>query len=168
MEEFSPDDFVLTRIFNAPRELVFAAWSEVEHLKHWWGPKGFTLKVAELDFREGGTFHYCLNMPNGGEMWGKFQYIEIVAPEKLVLINSFSDAEGGLTRHPMSETWPLEVYNIYTFTDLGGRTEMTLRSHPHGGSDVERQTFLDGRKGMEGGFGGMLDTFDAYLASIQS
>src|SRR3954465_11026908 len=104
----APRPFVTSRTFDAPRELVWKAWSERARLMEWFGPKGFKMPAAKLDFRPGGSFHYCLEAPNGQEMWGKFVYREIVSPEKIVLVNSFSDEAGGITRHPMSATWPLE------------------------------------------------------------
>jgi uncharacterized protein YndB with AHSA1/START domain len=78
-------ELVITRTFDAPRELVFKAWTDPEHLQHWWGPKGFTFDVAKLDFRPGGIFHYSMRSPDGHVMWGKFVYREIVEPEKIVL-----------------------------------------------------------------------------------
>ena len=109
--------FVITRIFDAPRELVFRVWTEAEHLKQWFGPKGFTMLVAKMDFRPGGMFHYCMHSPNGKEMWGKFVYREIVPPVKIIWVNSFSDKDGGLTRHPFSSAmWPLQMLTEVMFT----------------------------------------------------
>ena len=100
-------DFVTTRVFDAPRDLVWKAWTDPERLKEWFGPKGVTIPVCRMDLRPGGTFHYAMRMPNGQDMWGKWTFVEVVAPEKLVLISSFSDEKGGITRHPMSPNWPL-------------------------------------------------------------
>src|SRR5665647_1251665 len=91
-------ELVLTHVFNAPRELVFKAWTDAEHLKHWWGPAGFKISISKFDIRPGGVFHYCMKSDAGDEMWGKFVYHEIVAPEKLVFVNSFSDEEGNTVR----------------------------------------------------------------------
>ena len=85
------------RIFNAPRERVWKAWTEAEHLGNWWGPKGFDIVSVKLDLRPGGIFHYCLDRPEGQEMWGKFIFREIVPEQRLVFVVSFSDAEGGLS-----------------------------------------------------------------------
>ena len=99
-------EFVLTRVFDAPRTLVWKAFTDPEHMKHWWGPKGGNVRAAKMDFRPGGTYLYCMRTPEGQDMWGKFTYREIVPPERLVFINAFSDENGGLTRHPLSATWP--------------------------------------------------------------
>src|SRR5436190_428418 len=101
--------FVISRAFAAPRDKVWKAWTEREQLLQWFGPKGFKMTAAKLDLRPGGTFHYCLKTPEGKALWGKFVYREITAPERIVLVNSFSDERGSLTRHPMSPTWPLET-----------------------------------------------------------
>ena len=74
-----------------------AAWTEAEHLARWWGPKGFPISVVKLDLRSGGVFLYSMRFPEGHEMGGKFVYREIAEPGRLVFINSFSDAEGGVT-----------------------------------------------------------------------
>src|SRR5687767_1594226 len=86
----SGEDFVITRTFDAPRDLVFKAFSEAERLAQWWGPKGCTIRVSRLGFRPGGTFHYRMQMPDGFEMWGRFTYREIDAPERIVFVNAFS------------------------------------------------------------------------------
>src|SRR5258706_14903907 len=74
-------EFVITRVFAAPRELVWKAWTERDRLMQWFGPKGFTMPTAKMDFRPGGVFHYCMRSAEGHEMWGTFVYREIVAPE---------------------------------------------------------------------------------------
>ncbi len=84
------EEFVVTRVFNAPRDTVFNAWSESARLAEWWGPKGFSISVAKFDLRPGGVFHYGMKAANGHEMWGKFIYREVAAPERLVFVVSFS------------------------------------------------------------------------------
>ncbi|MES2200934.1 MAG: SRPBCC domain-containing protein [candidate division FCPU426 bacterium] len=159
--------FTISRIFNAPRELVFKANTEPEHLAKWYGPEGTTVIKAEMDLRPGGIHHYGLRTPDGQEMWGKQVYREIVAPEKLVFVQSFSDKDGGVTRHPMAATWPLEMLATTTFEDLGdGRTKMSITWMPINASDEENKTFDGAREGMVGGFKGTFEKLDAYLASV--
>jgi uncharacterized protein YndB with AHSA1/START domain len=158
------NELVITRIFDAPRELVFKVWTESEHLKHWWGPKGFTLGVSKLDFRPGGVFHYSMHSPDGHEMWGKFVYREIVAPEKIVFINSFSDAEGNTVRAPFSPTWPLEILNNMTLAEHEGKTTLTLRGGPINATEDEHKTFTGMHEGMQQGFAGTFDQLAEYLA----
>ncbi len=102
----APREFVITRAFAAPRELVWQAWTDAEALAQWWGPKGCTIRIVKLDARPGGVFHYAMQFKPGHDMWGKFVYREMVKPERLVFINSFSDPEGGspARRFPNSGT----------------------------------------------------------------
>lgn len=155
------------RRFDAPRELVWKVYTEPEHLKHWWGPKGMSMASCKVDLRPGGLFHYGMKTPDGHEMWGKFVYREIVPPEKLVFVVSFSDPQGGTTRHPMSPTWPLEMLNTVTFTqETDGITKVVLRAVPVNASAEERKVFKEGHKSMQQGFTGTLDQLTAYLASL--
>ena len=163
-KESTDCDFVIARTFDAPRDLVFKAWTEPERMKHWWGPKGFTSPACKLDLRPGGMMHYCMRSPDGREMWGKFAYREVVVPERLVYINSFSDAEGGLTRHPMSPTWPLELLTTATFEEHSGKTTLTIRwGLLPSATEPERKTFNEGHSSMQQGWTGTLDQLTAYL-----
>ncbi|MBS0664702.1 MAG: SRPBCC domain-containing protein [Verrucomicrobia bacterium] len=157
-------EFVVTRVFNAPRELVWKAWTEVDRLQQWFGPKGFTTPTCSLDLREGGIYHYCLRSADGHEMWGKWTFVEIVPPEKLVVVTSFSDAQGGVTRHPLAPKWPLETYSTMTLAEAGGKTTLTLRWLPYRPTDDERQTFDSNHPSMQQGWGGTMAQLEAYLA----
>jgi uncharacterized protein YndB with AHSA1/START domain len=156
--------FIISRTFDAPRELMWKAWSERWRLMEWFGPKGFKMPAAKLDFRPGGSFHYCLAAPNGNEMWGKFVYREIVAPEKIVLVSSFSDEAGGILRHPASATWPLETLSTFTLTEENGRTTATIHWTPLNATEVEINTFNAAHDGMKQGWTGTFDQLAAYLA----
>src|SRR5215468_4023862 len=93
-------EFTINRTFAAPREKVWRAWTDADSLARWWGPKGCTLRVLKLDLRPGGVFHYAMAFQPGHEMFGRFIFREIDAPERLAFVVSFSDAEGGITRAP--------------------------------------------------------------------
>ena len=162
-------DFVLSRVFDAPRELVWKAFTEPERMKQWWGPKGFTVIASKMDLRPGGYYHYGLKAPNGTPMWGKFAYREIVPPERMVLINSFSDEAGGTTRHPLHTSWPLEMLSVFTFEEMpGGKTKLTIRWSPHNATEDEERTFDTNRDGMRQGWGGSLDQLEAHLAKARA
>ena len=163
----NPDEFVITRTFDAPRDLVFRAWTEREHLMRWWGPKGFTMRAGKIDLRPGGVFHYGMRAPDGSDMWGRWIFREVVKPERLVFIASFSDEQGGEARHPMAPDWPLETLSTITFADEGGRTTVTIRWTPHKATDAERKTFAAGRDSMQKGWTGTLDQFADYLAKAE-
>ncbi|KIL38982.1 polyketide cyclase [Gordoniibacillus kamchatkensis] len=159
-------ELVLTRTFDAPRELVFKAFTEAEHLKHWWGPKGFTFGVAKLDLRPGGMFHYSMRSPDGHEMWGKFVYRQISAPEKLVFTNSFSDEVGNTIRAPFSPVFPLEILNTLTFAEHEGKTTLTMRGGPVNATEEELAFFKSMHPGMQQGFAGTFGQLDEYLATL--
>ena len=156
--------FVITRTFNAPREVVFDCFTKPDEMKKWWGPKGFTVIVSKMDLRVGGTYHYGMNGPDGTPMWGKFVYREIVRPERIVFVNSFSDENGGVTRHPMALDWPLEMLTTFTFEDVGGKTKLTTTSVALNASDAERATFSANHNSMTQGWTGTLDQLEAHLA----
>lgn len=163
--EKSPQDFVITRVFDAPLALVWKAWSEPEHLKQWWGPKGLGLELIKMDFNPGGIFHYAMVMPTGQKMWGRFVYGDITPSTQLMFINSFADAQGSAIRAPFSPVWPLEVENIVTLADIGnGQTELRLQGYPINAGEIEVQTFIAGHDSMRMGFGGTLDQLATYLA----
>lgn len=130
----------------------------------WFGPAGVTIATARMDFRPGGSFHYCMRTPDGKEMWGKFVYREIIASRKIVLVNSFSDANGGLTRHPLSATWPLEMLSTTTFADVDGKTRLTIEWAPLNPTDEERKTFDSSHDGMRQGWSGTFGQLTGYLA----
>jgi uncharacterized protein YndB with AHSA1/START domain len=160
-------DFVITRHFDARRDLVFKAFTDPSRMMHWWGPKGFTVFAAKMDLRPGGIYHYGLKAPDGSSMWGKFIYREIVAPERLVFIDSFSDEAGNITRHPMSPTWPLELLSTITFDERQNSTLLTVRwALLPSATDEERKTFNAARDGMNQGWTGTLDQLAAYLEKI--
>jgi uncharacterized protein YndB with AHSA1/START domain len=159
-------DFVITRTFDAPRERVWRAWTEREQLVRWFGPKGSTISHAALDLRPGGTFHYAMRSPDGREMWGKWTFREIVAPKKLVLISSFSDAQGGITPAPMIANWPLETLSTTTFEEHAGKTTITLRWSPLNATASECQTFAGMHDSMRQGWGGTFEQLASYLAKF--
>lgn len=163
--ETTAQEFTVTRTFNAPRDVVWKAWTEREALEEWWGPKGCTIEVEELDVSPGGTFHYSMDMKEGCKWWGIFHYEEVVKPERIVFVNSFSNEAGEVTRAPFSDNWPRRIRNVVTFHDEGGRTRIELRGRPVNVS-AEEQAMFEGMFGsMQQGFGGTFDQLDSYLAT---
>jgi uncharacterized protein YndB with AHSA1/START domain len=159
--------FVITRTFNAPREVVFDAFTKPDEMKKWWGPKGFTVISSKMDLRPGGFYHYGMRGPDGSPMWGKFVYREIVRPERISFVNSFSDEAGGVTRHPMAPDWPLRMLTTFTFDDLGGgKTKLTTTSVAFEATEAEVAVFAANHDSMTQGWTGTLDQFEAYLTNI--
>lgn len=152
-------ELVLTRVFDAPRELVFQAWTDPERLAGWWAPAGFTTPFCTVDLRVGGRFHYCMRSPDGQEYWGVGIYREIVPPERIVYIDSFSDAEGNPvppSHYGMSDNHPAEALVTVTFEEHEGGTRLVVR-HALPASAPEREGALQG-------WGQMLDRLGEELA----
>jgi uncharacterized protein YndB with AHSA1/START domain len=167
MSVTEPTDFTISRTINAPRTLVWKAWTDAQALAQWWGPKGAAIRVVKLDFRPGGIFHYAMAYQPGHDIYGRFIYREIAAPERIVFVNSFSDAAGGITRAPfpqLGDTWPLEVLNHLTLTEAGGKTTLTLRGGPIGATAEELDTFVSMHGSMNQGWTGTFEKLDEYLA----
>jgi uncharacterized protein YndB with AHSA1/START domain len=156
--------FVISRTFNAPREVVFDAFTKAEEMKKWWGPKGFTVVASKMDLRVGGTYHYGLRAPDGGSMWGLFVYREIVRPERIVFVNSFSNENGDVAHHPMAAGWPLQMLTTFTFEDVGGKTRLTTTSVALDATDAERDVFNSHHDSMTQGWTGTLDQLETHLA----
>ena len=154
----------ITRTFDAPRDLVFEAFTDCRHLVHWWGHTGSSLSHCDLDLRPGGRMHYCIKSPDGSEMWGKLVYREIEEPERLTYVVSFSNEKEEITRNPFSADWPLEVYSENIFTEEDGKTTLTIHTVPVNATDTELAAFAAGREGMTWGTNGMLDVLEEYLA----
>ena len=120
---------VIERIFDAPVELVWKAWTEPEHMKRWFGPHGYTCPVVEIDLRVGGKNLNCMRSSEGQDIWSTGTYKEIVPMKRLVITDSFADENGNpvpATHYGMPEM-PMEMLISVDFEDLGGRTKMTLR-----------------------------------------
>jgi uncharacterized protein YndB with AHSA1/START domain len=156
--------FAIVRQFKRPRAVVWKAWSDADHLKVWWGPKGCSLEVARFEFRPGGFFHYAMKFDHAPTMWGRFNYREISATERLVWLNSFANERCGIARAPFSENCPLEIQNSVTFTEHGGTTTVTLRAEPFGETESERRYFEELHPSLEQGYGGTFEQLSDHLA----
>lgn len=117
-------DLVMRRVFEAPIERVFAAWTDPAQFAAWFGPKGSRLTVCLLDVRPGGHLHFCHHLPDHPEVWVRGVYHEVVAPTLLAFSFGFSDAKGRPTPRSGFEDRTLVCVR---FCDLGGRTEVVLR-----------------------------------------
>ena len=150
MLETQGKDFVITRMFDAPRAVVFRAWTDAGQLAQWWGPKGFTNPVCELDVRAGGAIRIHMRAPNGVvyPMTGVFE--EIVEPERLVFVSSALDEKGNSM---------FDVLNTVLFAEQADKTKLTLQAR------VIRATALAPQylKGMEAGWTQSLDRLAAHL-----
>ena len=155
-------EFVISRLVNAHRERVWKCWTEPARLAEWFGPKDFKTVTAHLDFRPDGVYHYCIR-GKGVDMWGKWTFRTIDAPEKLVFIDAFSNKDGRLGRHPLAPTWPAQMLTTVLFADFGPKTLITIHWAPYEADAIERQTFADGTESMHQGWSGTFERLDAYL-----
>ena len=156
----------ITRSFNAPRELVFKAFTEPEHLQNWWGPKGWAFDIAKFELRQDGIFHYSQTSPDGHIMWVKFVYHEVTAPEKLVYTSFFSEEEGNIVRAPFNDNWPLETHNTFSFTEHEGKTILTMIGTPVSPTEVELKTYEESQEMVQEGFSGTFIQLANYLSNI--
>ena len=143
-------ELVITRIIDAPRHLVFQAWTEPDRVMRWWGPQGFVTTYSDMDIRPGGAFRVCMRSPEGTEHWKQGIYREVVAPERLVFTFAWEDAEG----KPGHQTLV-----TVTFAERGDRTELML----HQAVFETVETCNDHRRGWTS----TLQRFAEYLAQNQ-
>ena len=141
---------VISRVFDAPRELVFKAWTEPEHLVRWMGPRGFKSVVEHSDLRAGGAYRIHMLGPDGDDHWTQGVFREIAEPERLVMAASWADAQG-------NPTGPETLLTI-TFEEHGGKTRLTLRQ-----ALFESITARDEHRG---GWNSSLDRLAEYLATV--
>jgi len=141
-------ELTVTRVFDAPRELLFRMWTDLQHIAKWWGPQGFTTTSLQMDFRPGGTYRACMRSPEGTLHCRRGVYREIVAPERLVFSFAWEDEDG----NPGHQT----IVTV-SFADLGRKTLLTL--HQAIFETVERCD--DHRRGWTS----CLERFAEYLAT---
>ncbi|MFZ0658497.1 MAG: SRPBCC domain-containing protein [Candidatus Binataceae bacterium] len=146
--ESSETTLVVTRVFNAPRSLVFKAWTEPEHLMRWWGPRGYTTSVSEMDRRPGGAYRFRMQSSEGVVHWWHGVVREIAPPSRIVWTCFVDDSDG----KPISGETLLTV----TFEDQGARTKLTLHQ-------AVFQT-VTARDAHRGGWAGALDRLEEFLA----
>lgn len=155
------NELTIIRTFNVSRELVWKAWTEPEQVMRWWGPKSFTTPVSKIDLRVGGKYIYCMRSPEGKDFWGTGIFREIVAPERLVMTDSFADENGNVvpaTYYGMSPDFPQELLIRVTFEELeGGRTRLTLTY-----SGIKSMNTAD-KEGMQHGWIESFDKLAEYL-----
>ncbi len=120
----------IARILDAPRELVWQAWTDPQHLMRWWGPEQFTSPACTIDLRVGGKYHFCMQAPDGEKFWSGGVYQDLVAPERMVYTDRFADEAGNpvpASYYGMGDDIPFEMTIIVTFELVDGKTKMTLR-----------------------------------------
>ena len=142
-------ELVVSRLIDAPRSLVFKAWTDPVHVARWWGPRGFTTTYCEMDIRPGGAYRFCMRSPEGTDHWKRGVFREIVAPERLVFTFAWEDATGNPGH---------ELLTTVTFAEHGHATKLTLH-----------QAVFQSAEACEshrGGWTSCLERFADYVANI--
>jgi uncharacterized protein YndB with AHSA1/START domain len=146
-------ELILTRQFDAPRQKVFEAHTDCKHLKHWWGPRQWPLTYCKIDFRVGGKWHFCMTGPDGMESWGLVTYKEIVAPERIVYQDHFSDKDGNENKEFPSTTVRTE------FQEKDGKTIVRTTAKYATPEDLKKVMDM----GMVEGTSETLDRLEEYV-----
>ena len=158
MTSSSDVGLTITRVFDAPRELVFKAWTEPERFAQWWGPNGFTTPACTIDLRPGGKLHFCMRSPEGDDIWCGGEFREITPPSRLVWDDYFADEQGNRvspSKYGLSPDFPEVQVITLTFEEQEGKTRMTMhQSVP---------SHLPEFEGAQQGWSESFDRLDAYL-----
>jgi uncharacterized protein YndB with AHSA1/START domain len=144
-------EMVISRLINAPRELVWKAWTDPKHVKHWWGPNGFTNTIHEMNVKPGGVWRFMMHGPDGIDFPNKIVFNEVVKPERLVYTHSSED-----------ENDPNIFHTTVTFEDQQGKTWLTMRALFATAEELKRVVEEYGAK--EGG-NQTLSRLEEYLAN---
>lgn len=149
----------ITRVFNAPLELVWKAWTEAAHIEKWFGPEGFSTRVETLDFRPGGSWVYVMIGPDGTEYPGKGMFKEIVPMERIVATDEFGD---GMEEMVPADTLPQGMIVTETFEDLGGQTRVSITILHSSVEDLKKHEDM----GVIAGWNSTLDCLEKHLATL--
>ena len=152
----SPTEIKIVRRFSGSRERLWSMWTQARHLQRWWGPKGWTTPLCQVDFRPGGAWFYCMQDPDGNRYCGKMIYAEIDAPRRFTGADVFTDEDGNA-----AEAMP-QAQTSYEFAEDGDGTILTNISR----YDTPEQRDKVIEMGVEAGVKETLDRLDAYLASL--
>jgi uncharacterized protein YndB with AHSA1/START domain len=120
-------ELVITRVFDAPREMVWKAWTDPEHFKRWWGPKDFTSPFCKIDLRVGGKYLFCVRSPDGQDYYNTGVYQKIDPLNEIVYTDSFADEKGNVvpaSHYGLSADFPLELQVTVMFEDYDGKTKI--------------------------------------------
>lgn len=150
-------NLTLVREFNAPRDLVWRAWTETEHMTHWFGPEGFSTRVEENELRPGGRFEYVMIGPDGTEYPGTSIYKEISPQDRIVATDEFGDQ-----MKAENADLPSGMVVTTTFEDVGSKTKVTISIEHASAADKKKHEDM----GVVAGWGSTLDKFERYIAGL--
>ena len=158
--------YVLERVFDAPRELVWKTWTDPKLLQRWYGPNVETI-VHRLELKPGGL--WLVEMKMGGKsMYQRVEYTEVTPPERLVWLHSSSDADWNIISSPMMADWPRVLLTAVAFAEDGGRTKLRLTWVPHEASEAEIACFAAAIDRMGKGWDAGMELLAELLAELQA
>ncbi len=168
MSQTKLEPSIITREFKAPRQLVFDAWTKVEHLNNWMFPmKGCTCEFVNADIQDGGTSLHKVTMPNGHEMWLFTKYVEVMSPEKLVFLQYMSNENGDIVPMQHIENWPKDMLATLHFDEVDTQTtKLTFLWEPQNPTPEEAAVFENTRADHESGWGAGMVQLEEYLSSL--
>ncbi|NLC85283.1 MAG: SRPBCC domain-containing protein [Ruminococcaceae bacterium] len=158
-------EMVIKRVFNSPIGTVWSMWTDPQHSRAWWGPRGFTAPVMQIDPRKGGKYLFAMRSPEGQEYWSTGTILEYEPPYKLVMTDSFSDDKGNIVNasfYGMSSDFPEMSTYAVIFEQDGDHTILTLIS-----DDVNQIPDAELRD-MKAGWQESLDKLEEHLATVAS
>lgn len=157
------NELIITRVFDAPRQILFEAFTNPVHLKNWWAPKGFSTTFCSVDLKIGGLFRYCMTSPDGNDFWGRGIYKEINKPNLIVYSDCFTDKDGNPvppSHYGMQLTTIQESIVEITFEEVMQSTKVTLK--------YSRMTELGQEREMaEQGWNDMLDALENFIVKMK-
>jgi len=158
----------IVREFNAPRQLVFDAWTQVKHLNNWMFPMpGCQCDFVSANIVDGGNSLHKVTMPDGNEMWLYTKYEEVVPPEKLVFLQYFSNESGDMLPMPHKTNWPKDMLATLHFEEIAAsRTKLTFYWEPRNPTEEELRVFNSTRSDHSKGWGAGLEQLHNYIATL--
>ena len=158
--------YVLEREFDAPRALVWRAWTDPELLPRWYGPRVETI-VHRYELKPGGLWLGEMRW-DGGSNYQRVEFTEVVPLERLVWLHAVSDADWNVIASPMMADWPRVLLTTVTFEEAGERTRLRLTWVPHEASEAEVAAFTAAMDGMDKGWGAGMELLAELLAELQA
>lgn len=168
MNQIKVEPSVITREFDAPRQLVFDAWTQVKHLNNWMFPMpGCSCEFVSAEIENEGSSLHKITMPNGHEMWLYTKYEEVLPPEKLVFLQYMSNENGEIVPMAHIPNWPRDMLATLLFEEVSEtKTKLTFLWEPRNPTSQEVEAFESTRSDHGKGWGAGMEQLDLYLSSL--
>jgi len=159
-------EYILDRVFDAPREMVWRAWTDPKLLSRWYGP-GVETIIHKFDLKPGGEWLNEMKWGDKSDL-SKMVFQEVVPDEKLVWHHSSTDSDGNIIPNPMMEDWPRVLLTTVTFEDMDSKTKVRLTMVPLDATDAEIACFAGAMAGMDNGWGKGYEIMDEMFVELQA